>query len=81
MPGSPKKSMKQAEAADNVQMIADGSNTVLLVFPKGSKLKGAKTVSAAQVSKMLGKRRAGEVEGQCSMTCAIWCDPFRGERR
>jgi hypothetical protein len=69
MPSSPKKKVvKQAEKADTVQMIADGSNKVLLVFPKGSKLKGTKTLSAAQVSKTLGvrpSRSAAEVEGQC----------------
>lgn len=75
MPGTPKKPtsptkkvVKQKQAADTVQMIADGSNKVLLVFPKGSKVKGKKTLSAAQVSKMLGmpkSRSAADVEGQC----------------
>jgi hypothetical protein len=81
MPSRPKKKVvKQEEAAATVQMIADGANTVLLVFPKGSNLKGTKTLSAAQVSKILGLRRSGsvaEIEGQCTAQCNIWCDPFR----
>ncbi len=62
------KSARPTAGAGAVQMIADGSNKVLLVFPRGAKLKGKKTLSAAQVSKMLGLQnspKTAEVEGQC----------------
>ncbi len=67
-PAAKPKAAKPRAGAGAVQMIADGSNKVLLVFPRGAKLKGKKTLSAAQVSKMLGLQSApktAEVEGQC----------------
>lgn len=65
MPTNPKKGATRKKRAGAVRMIADGSNRVLLVFPKGSKLTGKKTLSADQVSRMLGVQGAAEVEGQC----------------
>lgn len=63
-----KRAVKQKKEAGAVQLIADGSNKVLLVFPKGSKLKGRKTLSAAQVAKMLGVRSSADVQGQCGIS-------------
>jgi hypothetical protein len=61
-----KKVVKQKKRADDVQLIADGSNKVLLVFPKGSKLKGKRRLSAAQVAKILKVKSGGaDVQGQC----------------
>ncbi len=77
------KSARPTAGAGAVQMIADGSNKVLLVFPRGAKLQGKKSLSAALVSKMLGVRRSPstmDVEGQCGYQCNIWCDPFQGSR-
>jgi hypothetical protein len=68
-----KKVVKQKKETDDVQLIADGSNKVLLVFPKGSKLKGKKKLSAAQVAKILKVKSGGaDVQGQCGPTCPIY---------
>jgi hypothetical protein len=80
MPTNPKRKGVKRKAPGAVQMIADGSNTVLLVFPKGSKLTGKKTLSAAQVAKVLDTQRGADVEGQCAWQCNIWCDPFNVQR-
>ena len=73
-----KKEVKRKKEVGAVELIADGSNKVLLVFPKGSKLKGTKTLSATKVAKILGVGTGADVEGQCGAICPRQCIDFGG---
>jgi hypothetical protein len=57
-----KKGKKGAKAT--VQVIADGTNRVTLVFPKTAKVKGKRKLSADEVLKLLFGVSKSEVAGQ-----------------
>jgi hypothetical protein len=54
--------------AQDVKVVVEGKNRVGLVFPEGTDLQVKKSVSVADLVKVLRapKKKKGDVEGQCS---------------
>jgi len=52
-----------------VEIVADGTNRLTLVFPEGTELEGGKKMTVEDVSKILRGAEDAEVEGQGSRSC------------
>ena len=74
-----KKTQKKVLAS--VQVVGDGSNKVLLVFPRGSRIKAKGKLSAAKVLKLLKGSGQPAVSGQCwpeiNCDCPGYCSCLR----
>lgn len=58
-------SRKTSKRTATVKVVADGTNCVTLVFPKGTVLKGKKKLSVKDVSQILSAVATDVVSGQC----------------
>jgi len=72
------------KTSKNVEIIADGSNQIKMVFPDEMEFsKGKRSISVEEVVKLLSGQSDAEVEGQicwphCRSHCALTAVSLRG---